>query len=364
MLKYKKNFTSAKRISSHYKNLSKYRINFINFAIVQNKNMLCIRSNSANPWFNLASEEYLLKESGEDIFMLWQSEPSVVVGKHQNTLAEINYNYIRRNNIKVARRLSGGGTVYHDRGNLNFTFILNGIEGRLINFYRYMEPVLKVLQGLCVDARFEGRNNMMINSMKISGNAEHIYKKRILHHGTLLFNTDIDKLAESLKVTPGRYTDKAVQSIRSAVTNIRNYLQQDIDILQFRDILFNHIFENNHDSMIYELSRKDEDRINALVGSKYSTWEWIYGYSPKYSLNGIYRTGRREVQFTIFVETGIIREMEVKGAGINDKKISDLSNLFRGLVHRESDLMKKAGMISELLLISEAEACEFINSMF
>ncbi len=326
--------------------------------------MLCITSNNVNPWFNLAAEEYLLKESAEDIFMLWQSEPSVIVGKHQNTLAEINYNYIKKNKIKVARRLSGGGTVYHDRGNLNFTFILNEMEGRLINFHRYMEPVLKALQGLSIDACFEGRNNMVINNMKISGNAEHIYKKRVLHHGTLLFNTDIDKLTESLKVAPCRYTGKAVQSTRSVVTNIRNYLQQDIDILEFRDILFNHIFENNHDSTIYELGRKDVDRINALVGSKYSTWEWIYGYSPKYSLNGIYRTGRREVQFTIFVETGIIREMEIKGAGINGRRLSDLLNLFRGMAHRESDLMKKTGMVSELLLISEAEACEFISSMF
>jgi len=326
--------------------------------------MLCILSNNTNPWFNLAAEEYLLKEFIEDIFMLWQSEPAVIVGKHQNTLAEINYDYVKNNNIKVARRLSGGGAVYHDKGNLNFTFILNGKEGKLINFYKYMDPVLRVLQGLSVDARFEGRNNIMINNMKISGNAEHIYKKRVLHHGTLLFGTQLDKLNKSLEVTPGRYRDKAVQSKRSMVTNIKKYLQQDIDIMQFRDIILNHVFDNSHNSMIYELNRKDEDRINTLAEVKYSSWKWIYGYSPKYSLDSLYRTRQGEIKFSIFVGNGIIKEMEFRGAGINEGRLLELSQLLRGLAHRENDLMEKASMISDLLLISEAEACEFIGTMF
>ena len=326
--------------------------------------MLCITSKNTDPYFNLAAEEYLFKEFSEDIFMLWQSEPAVIVGKHQNTLAEINYNYTKNNNIRVARRLSGGGAVYHDMGNLNFTFILNGKEGKLIDFYKYMEPVLKVLQGLSVNARFEGRNNIMINNRKISGNAEHIYKQRVLHHGTLLFSTQLDKLNESLTVIPGRYRDKAVRSIRSVVTNIKEYLKHDIDILQFGNIVLKHVIKNSYNSMIYELNREDTDRINNLAEVKYSTWEWIYGYSPKYTLSGIYRTGKLEIKYRIFVETGIIKEMEVEGVNIDERRLSELPGLFKDSAHKESDLIGKAVSISGLLSISRNEACEFISSMF
>jgi len=326
--------------------------------------MLCISAVNNDPWFNLAAEEYLLKEHTEDVFMLWQSQPSVIVGKHQNTLAEINYDYVKNNNIRVARRLSGGGAVYHDEGNLNFTFILNGKEGRLVNFHRYMEPVLKVLQSLSLDAHFEGRNNIMIKNMKISGNAEHIYKQRVLHHGTLLFDTQLDRLEEALKVTPGRYRDKAVQSVRSTVANIKEYLKQDMDILQFRNIIFRNILESSSNSTVYDLSTEDEGRIDKLSQDKYSKWEWIFGYSPRYYLSGIYSTGKREIQFTLSVESGIIRDIDFRGASVNRKKATELSGILRGMAHSENDLLAKLGTISKLLLIPEKEAQEFICSMF
>ena len=173
-----------KRFRSLNKIINEYRIIFINFTTVQNKEMYCITSNNTNPYFNLAAEEYFFREFKENIFMIWQSEPAVIVGKHQNTLAEINYEYIRNNNIKVARRLSGGGTVYHDQGNINFTFIVNGKEGKLVNFNRFIEPVINFLNNLSVNAEFQAKNNIIVNNRKISGNAEHIYKERILHHGT------------------------------------------------------------------------------------------------------------------------------------------------------------------------------------
>jgi lipoate-protein ligase A len=326
--------------------------------------MLCISAVNNDPCFNLAAEEYLLKECTEDVFMLWQSQPSVIIGKHQNTLAEINYNYVKNNNIKVARRLSGGGAVYHDEGNLNFTFILNGKEGRLVNFHRYMEPVLKVLQSLSLNAYFEGRNNIMINNMKISGNAEHIYKQRVLHHGTLLFDTQLDRLEEALKVTPGRYRDKAVQSVRSTVANIKEYLEQDMDILRFRNIIFSNILKSSSDSTVYDLNPEDTEKINKMLQDKYSKWEWIFGYSPGYSLSGIYSNGKREIQFTLSVESGIIRDIGFRGAYINIKIASELSGIFRGMPHRENDLLINVGAVSKLLMIPEKEAQEFICSMF
>jgi lipoate-protein ligase A len=326
--------------------------------------MFCIISNNTDPYFNLAAEEYFFKEFKEDIFMLWRSEPAVIVGKHQNTLAEINYNYVKNNNIKVARRLSGGGTVYHDLGNINFTFIVNGKEDQLVNFKRFIEPVLKVLHDLSVNAEFKGKNNIMVNNRKISGNAEHIFRERVLHHGTLLFNTQLNILNESIRVTPGRYRDKAVKSRRGVVTNIEEYLQSGIDILDFRDLLLKHVVTNYHNPIIYKLSDKDIEKIDTLVKDKYSTWEWIYGYSPKYSLDCIYKTEIQDILFRIFVEDGIIKNVEVKGIYNNEKILLELPGLIKGVPHRESDLKEKTDIISELLSISKAEADKLIDSMF
>jgi lipoate-protein ligase A len=326
--------------------------------------MFCIISNNTDPYFNLAAEEYFFKEFNEDIFMLWRSEPAVIVGKHQNALAEINYNYVKNNDIKIARRLSGGGTVYHDLGNINFTFIVNGKEDQLVNFKRFIKPVLQVLHDLSVNAELKGRNNIMINNRKISGNAEHIFRERVLHHGTLLFNTRLDILNESIRVIPGRYRDKAVKSIREMVTNIEEYLHPGINILDFRDLLLKHVVTNYHNPIIYKLNNKDIEKISKLIEVKYSTWEWIYGYSPKYSLDCIYKTDIQDILFRIFVENGIIKDLEVKGIYDNEKILLKLPGLIKGLPHREIDLNEKADKISEMLSISRAEADKLIDSMF
>ena len=183
--------------------------------------MLCIKNDNTNPYFNLAAEEYVLRNFKENCFMLWRNRPSIIVGKHQNTLAEINVDYVKEKNIDVVRRLSGGGAVFHDLGNLNFTFIKNAEkEEALVDFKKYVEPVLEVLQHLGVNAKFEGRNDIMIDGKKISGNAEHVFKKRVLHHGTLLFSSQMADLSNALKVNPLKYQDKGGKSVRSRVTNL------------------------------------------------------------------------------------------------------------------------------------------------
>ena len=164
--------------------------------------MLIIRRHNTDPWFNLATEEFVLKNFDEDTFMLWRNAPSIIVGKHQNTLAEINLDYVKKNNIKVVRRLSGGGAVFHDLGNINFTFIKTGENGNLIDFKKYTEPILEVLLKMGINARFEGRNDLTIEGKKFSGNAEHIWKNRVLHHGTLLFSSHMANLSEALNADP------------------------------------------------------------------------------------------------------------------------------------------------------------------
>jgi lipoate-protein ligase A len=244
--------------------------------------MLLIQSKQTNPYFNIAAEEYILKHFTEDVFMLWQNEPSVIIGKHQNTLAEINHKYIEQHNIPVVRRISGGGAVFHDLGNINFTFIKTIIGEDLVDFKRFIDPLITVLQQLGVDARQEGHNDIRINGLKCSGNAEHVFKNRVLHHGTILYSSDLNTLGIALHSDEDRFTGRAVKSRRSPVTNIISHLPVKISMHDFIERIYQHQFSLGHDASYYQLTERHNLEIQKLADQKYKTWEWNYGYSPAY----------------------------------------------------------------------------------
>ncbi|WP_423129740.1 lipoate--protein ligase [Gaoshiqia sp. Z1-71] len=310
--------------------------------------VLCIQLNEPDPYFNLATEEYLLKQFHDDIFMLWRSDYSVVVGKHQNALAEINHRYVRENNIKIARRLSGGGTVFHDPGNLNFTFIKNVERLEEVNFKIFTRPVLAVLRKLGLDAYTTGRNDLLIDGKKISGNAEHVYKNRVLHHGTLLFDSHLEKLKKALNVDLSRFEDKAVQSYRSPVTNIADYLSPRMKVEEFAAFVFETIAQSYADPIIKELNQDDRKAIRELRDEKYAQWDWIYGYSPRYKYRNELTSGRGKIAFTLQVEKGKIKESLWEGA-----ILSDLAGLvareLKGLNHSLEDLDPALSALKEEL---------------
>jgi lipoate---protein ligase len=271
--------------------------------------MLCILNNNTEPYFNIAAEEYLLKNSGEDIFMLYRNDSSIIVGKHQNTFAEINYWFVKEKNIKVVRRLSGGGTVFHDMGNINFTFIQNGKEGSLVDFVKFTEPIIQTLKNMGVPATRNGRNDIMVDGFKISGNAEHVYKNRTLHHGTLLFSSKLDELRHGLKNNLESFSDKAVKSVRSPVTNISNYLK-DYPIDDFIRNVQSSVLDNFPKADFHKYSDEETRSIQSLVNEKYSTWEWNYGYSPKFKVT---RQGLiKNIAFSLKIEVdkGIVTQIE------------------------------------------------------
>jgi len=274
---------------------------------------LCINQTNTDPYFNLAAEEYFLKNFQEDFFMLWRSRPSVVVGKHQNALAEINHEFVRDNQIPVARRLSGGGTVFHDPGNVNFTFIRNVANISEVNFKVFTVPVIEALKKLGVEAYTTGRNDLLIDGKKISGNAEHVHRNRVLHHGTLLFDSHLEALKGALKVDLSKFEDKAVQSNRSEVTNIANYLANPISVEEFTDFLFGEISKNYPEIKVYELTETNIAAIQQLSIEKYQTWEWIFGYSPRYRFRNKLETEDGEILISLLVERGLFSEVSISG---------------------------------------------------
>ncbi|MFP4368061.1 MAG: lipoate--protein ligase [Candidatus Kapaibacterium sp.] len=301
--------------------------------------MLCIHHHSTDPHFNLAAEEYFFKNFKENVFMLWRNDNAIIVGKHQNTLSEINLDYVKEKGIRVVRRLSGGGAVYHDLGNLNFTFIQQGESEKLVDFRKYTQPILDILQEFDVDAKFEGRNDLTIQGKKFSGNAEHVFKNRILHHGTLLFESKMDDLVAALKSNPLKFQDKAVKSIKSRVTNIRDHLKKDISIEDFTNQVMKHIMEMYDDSERYDMTENDIAAISKLVEDKYGTWEWNYGYSPRYNFQKFLKTAGGTLEFDLLVEDGIIRECKIFGDYFNKLDKTEIEKAIEGCRHEENALM-------------------------
>lgn len=296
--------------------------------------MLLINNTNTNAYFNLAMEEYFLKNTNEDIFLLWQNENSIIVGKNQNTLSEINYDYVKENNIKVVRRLSGGGAVFHDLGNINFTFISCN-DNSFSDFKKFTMPIVEALKELNVHAEFSGRNDLLIDGQKFSGNAQYNYKNKVMHHGTLLFSSEINDLSNALKVKPSKFQGKSVKSVKSRVTNISSHLDKEMTVLEFKDYLMDFINKRDDNSHFYELNDKDIESINKLVEEKYSTWEWNFGYSPKYSLNNELKYPGGNVEFSLDVHDGLIKDIKFFGDFFGKEDISFIENKLRNVKHNE-----------------------------
>ena len=245
----------------------------------------------------------------------------------------------RINGIRVARRLSGGGTVYHDQGNLNFTYIANGEPGKLVDFKRFIKPVIDFLGTLGVSAEQGQKNEILARGKKISGNAEHVYKNRVLHHGTLLFHSDLHLLRECLRVQPGRYKDKAVQSNRSSVINISECLNKGMEMAFFESAFLDFIIAQSGSKLV-ELSEQENNEISDLAVSKYRSWDWIYGWSPDYELNSNFQFQEMDCQILIKVHRGILKDCSLESKKIPEKDLGRLMDLLRDCRH-EADSIRK-----------------------
>lgn len=294
--------------------------------------------NITDPRINLAIEEYALRylDGGESYLLFYINEPSVIIGKHQNTAEEINSDFIEERGIHVVRRLSGGGAVYHDLGNLNFSFITQYDPKRYNNYAEFTGPVIEVLRGMGVNAEQSGRNDIIVEGRKISGNAQFTSRDRMFSHGTLLLDSNLDDVVAALNVKAGKIESKGIKSIRSRVANISEFLAEPLPIEEFRRILLEGIFGGTPAE--YVLSDEDWKGINDLADRKYKLWEWNYGLSPAFNIQRAKRFPIGEIDVRIDVADGRIRTIRFFGDFFANGEITELEELLTNIRYDREDI--------------------------
>lgn len=282
--------------------------------------MIFIKNKITDVYFNLAMEEYIFEKFKEDeVFMLWINEPSVVIGKHQNLVEELNMKYCFENNIKIARRISGGGTVVHDFGNLNYTYITNTTGDTALDFKELLKPMYNALLNLNVDAYISPRNDFRVQDKKICGHSEFMRKKRVLHHGCILFDSNLDKLRNALNVNNKKVISKSAKSVKSSVANLKDISKLEYDISDFLEKLKNEILKTQDRVELYELTNEDINNIEKIKNDKYATKNWIYGQSPKSTF-----VLDEEKKFTVEIDSGRIKNINIG----NDNKYDSLIGIY------------------------------------
>lgn len=325
-----------------------------------------------DPRINLAIETYLVQEMPveEPILLFYINEPSIIIGRNQNTIEEINTDYVEKQGIHVVRRLSGGGAVYHDAGNLNFSFIMPDDGESFRNFGKVTQPIIDALHDMGVDgAELKGRNDLVIDGKKFSGNAMYSTNGRMFAHGTLMFDSDVNEVVNALKVRKDKIESKGIKSIRSRVTNIKPYLtdtHQNMSTKDFRQEILLKIFETDtlDEVNVYKLTDKDWERINAISDKLYRNWDWNYGRSPEFDLVRRKRFPIGSIEAKMNVSEGEIKEIRIFGDFFGLGEISDVENTLCGVKYDKEAIKEAVETIDVKKYFGNIEAEDLIELLY
>ncbi|HET7616012.1 MAG TPA: lipoate--protein ligase [Bacillales bacterium] len=321
--------------------------------------------NILDPAVNLGIEEYILRklDPNETYLMFYSMEPSVIVGKNQNTMEEINTAFVRENAVNVVRRLSGGGAVYNDEGDLSFSFITKDDGNSFHNYEKFTEPVIRALNQLGVNAKLSGRNDIEVDGKKVSGNAQFSTKGRIFSHGTLLFDVNLDHVQEALTPNPEKIESKGVKSVRSRVTNIREHLDKDMDIHEFRRTLLKFIFEVDDVKEVPEYKLTDEDwhEIHEIIATRYKNWDWNFSKSPKFNVKHTERFPAGTIDVRLHVNKGVIEDATLFGDFFGVGDVKDIETRLTGTRYEAAELEKALSDLEIGHYLGNITKEEFLN---
>ena len=334
--------------------------------------MIYVPNENNDPRVNLAIETYLMKEVpvDEPILLFYINEPSIIIGRNQNTIEEINKAYVAEKGIHVVRRLSGGGAVYHDFGNLNFSFIMPDDGNSFRDFAKFTQPIIDALHAMGVEgAKLKGRNDLVIDDKKFSGNAMYATNGRMFAHGTIMFDSDINEVVKALKVRKDKIESKGIKSIRSRVTNIKPYLSDDyqnMSTIDFRENILLRIFEVEDVSQIktYELTEKDWEKINHISNDYYRNWDWNYGKSPEFEILRRERFDIGSIEARLNVASGVIQEVKIFGDFFGLGEISDVEEALTGIQYDKASVTDAVTKIDLKKYFGNIETEDLVNLLY
>ncbi|MGX7059616.1 lipoate--protein ligase [Vagococcus humatus] len=334
--------------------------------------MIYVPNENNDPRVNLAIETYLMKEVpvDEPILLFYINEPSIIIGRNQNTIEEINKDYVEEKGIHVVRRLSGGGAVYHDFGNLNFSFIMPDDGNSFRDFAKFTQPIIDALHAMGVEgAKLKGRNDLVIDDKKFSGNAMYATNGRMFAHGTIMFDSDINEVVKALKVRKDKIESKGIKSIRSRVTNIKPYLSDDyqnMSTIDFRENILLRIFEVEDVSQIktYELTEKDWEKINHISNDYYRNWDWNYGKSPEFEILRRERFDIGSIEARLNVASGVIQEVKIFGDFFGLGEISDVEEALTGIQYDKASVTDAVTKIDLKKYFGNIETEDLVNLLY
>ncbi|WP_027963867.1 lipoate--protein ligase [Halalkalibacillus halophilus] len=324
-----------------------------------------------DPYINLAIEEYALKhlniDDDQQYLLFYVNGPSIIIGKNQNTVEEINTDYVDANHIKVVRRLSGGGAVYHDLGNLNFSFLAKDEGNNFSNFKKFTQPVVDALQNIGVNAELTGRNDITAEGRKISGNAQFTTKGRMFSHGTLMFDSEVENVIQSLRVKSEKIRSKGIKSIRSRVANISEFVDEEIDMEAFKEVLLTYIFDvkNVEDVPKYQLTEDDWKKIHEISKERYQNWDWNYGRSPGFNIQHTKRIeGVGSYDVRLDVKKGVIQDVTIFGDFFGIGEVTEVEEKLQGVRYERDAIVEALRGVDLQHYLGKLEDEDFISLVY